>query len=73
MMEELTTDTVMPVFLSRTEIANTWHAVQQQRGAATPAAPRPCTPHRAVQTIMLAAAQQMGQVAELQAALANKV
>jgi hypothetical protein len=38
MMEELTTDTVMPVFLSRTEIANTWHAVQQQRGAATPAA-----------------------------------
>ena len=44
MMEELTTDTVMPVFLSRTEIANTWHAVQQQRGAATPAAPPAALP-----------------------------
>ena len=27
----------MPVFLSRTEIADTWRAVQRQRGAATPA------------------------------------
>ena len=32
MWEELTTDTVMPVFLSRAEIVATWQAVQKQRG-----------------------------------------
>ena len=31
MWEELTTDTVMPVFLSRAEIVATWQAVQKQR------------------------------------------
>merc|ERR1719424_103451 len=41
MWDQLTTDTVMPVFLSRAEIVATWQAVQKQRGVFDPAAQPP--------------------------------